>query len=177
MKKYFSILAAILFCSMSFALTACGDDDDDEPSNGGGSNTLTINGEKYTCSDPTYFIYNAGTLDPFDDNGKNTPEYSFSYWPFSSNDDSDFDALDEMCLNIEGRIKANTTIAMDDLSYFRIGLNPDFRFTNKSGQIKIVSVSSNSVTLTFDNCKCVRESSSRTFNITINGTATFKAQN
>ena len=44
MRKYFSILVAVLLASLSFSLTSCGNDDD--PDNGNGS--LVINGHKYT---------------------------------------------------------------------------------------------------------------------------------
>lgn len=33
MKKYLSILVAVMLAALSFTLTSCGDDDEDEPDN------------------------------------------------------------------------------------------------------------------------------------------------
>ena len=43
MKKYLSILVAVMLAAMAFTLTSCGDDDDDEPS-GSENGKLTVNG-------------------------------------------------------------------------------------------------------------------------------------
>ena len=47
MKKYLYLLFVVLFATMSFALTSCGDDDDEPNDPTTGKMELTIDGEKY----------------------------------------------------------------------------------------------------------------------------------
>lgn len=147
MKKYFSILAAILFCSMSFALTACGDDDDDEPS--ANKDGIEINGVRYS-TDIT--IGYDGGWNKATGNGFYTMGFNYI--------DSDGSIVPSLFLfNFESDSKPKVG---DDLTKMDLWMGlADDAYKVISGKATITSIdnSQNYITVKYENLKLSRRSS------------------
>lgn len=158
MKKYFSILVAVLFATLSLTLTACSDDDEEGEDNYGGANTLVINGEKYFDDNPEF-------------SNIRTNVYSFSYYPASYNEDAELSPIyHHLEISIHSALKSGMNIPFDDVYSFSMAISTEYRYQDMSGNIKVVSASDKTIILSFENCKCTRDDG---WDITINGTVTF----
>lgn len=161
MNKYISILVAVMLATFSLTLTSCGDDDDNELDGGNGINTLIINGIKYFDDCPSY-------------NNLRSNEYTFNYYPASTDENAELNAVyNHLEISIHQALSSGMNIPFDDIYSFSIAISTEYRYHDFSGNIKVISVSDNAITLSFENCKCT-STRNDDWDITINGTATFE---
>ncbi len=144
MKKYFSILTAVILAALTMSLTACGDDNDEPSVNPGGNGTITIKHTGYSAD--TYYQHSA-------------------YWCYyESSDKTSFMAIlkenkDDMTpscelhFKIRGNVKNLTTLKLENIYVEPLFQNISQLETSPhnqiGGEVRVKSSNGDKVTLVF----------------------------
>lgn len=139
MKKYFSILVAVMFAALSFTLTSCGDDDEkDEPTTG---SNFTINGMAINTS--------AGASADESSWNSSTGKGSLVIPFIIKNSDGSFPASLYFSYKSDSSLKIGDDLASKQLTLRGLGsYTQQYKVTSGSAVVK--KVSGNEVTIEFN---------------------------
>ena len=172
MKKYYTLLLAVLFAALPFALTSCGDDNDEPDDPNKTKSSFTVNGKPYYDLHQSIYGEPEATLYNYVE-GLGTAQINFEFSASKNPDDVDpwnptgvdvmiytksFNASSIAGKNLE--LTDDIRVSVADGAYLEEYV---------SGSISVVSIKGNRATIKFNSLKVCEEDNASN-SATLNGT-------